>query len=177
MISLIPNLYVFIQYAPDTRIWIKFRDIKHLFAVKNDKVTITVDDFDWENQIKWVEVAEDMLSKIMIENFMHIAIETPQDEEKEGDNDLGQKGKDDDWRKTLQAGDIVDAKDSKGKWYESLVKYVYPKSSKKKGKCVIHYIGWSDEYDEMVNISAAKIFKSARLAKRGTHTNMNVFVD
>ena len=74
------------------------------------------------------------------------------------------RAKGDDWRETLQTGDIVECKDEYEKWYETLVRYVYPKEHKTMaGKCIIHYIGWNIKWDEPLDID------SDRIAKRYTN--------
>ena len=71
----------------------------------------------------------------------------------------------DDWRQNLGTGDIVDVRDMYNKWYESMIRYVYPKNSDKFGKCIVHYIGWEIRWDEIIDI-----YDEERLMKRNTHT-------
>merc|ERR1712228_704153 len=79
-------------------------------------------------------------------------------------NCIWPRTKGDDWRETMQTGDIVEAKDEQGEYYESLVRFVYPKDHKTMaGKCIIHYIGWNIKWDEPLDID------SDRICKRYTH--------
>merc|ERR1712130_688811 len=69
-----------------------------------------------------------------------------------------------DWRETLQTGDIVEAQDRKYNFYESLVRYVYPKNHQTMaGKCIIHFIGLDETKDEILSVD------SVRICKRYTH--------
>merc|ERR1712228_286361 len=75
-------------------------------------------------------------------------------------NCIWPRTKGDDWRETMKTGDIVECKDEQEKWYESLVRYVYPKEHKTMaGKCIIHYIGWNIKWDEPVDIDSERICK------------------
>ena len=74
------------------------------------------------------------------------------------------RSKGDDWLDTIQTGDIVDCKDEQDKWFESLVRYVYPKESDKYGVFIVHYIGWNIKWDEPLNLNGD------RIAKRNTHS-------
>ena len=71
----------------------------------------------------------------------------------------------DNWRETLQTGDLIDVKDDQLKWFDCLVRCVYLHDGYKFGKCCIHYTGWSIKCDEDINIS-----NEERLAKRHTHS-------
>merc|ERR1712083_830918 len=57
-------------------------------------------------------------------------------------------------------GDIIDANDTDGKWYEAVVRFACS------SYVCVHYIGWKSRWDEKI---CAK--DSARVAQRGTHTN------
>ena len=73
--------------------------------------------------------------------------------------------KGDKWRDELETGDIIDVCDTQDKWYESVVRYVFPEDSDKAGKCCVHYIGWNVKWDEEVECK-----NEERLAKRHEHT-------
>ncbi len=61
----------------------------------------------------------------------------------------------------------MDVKDNSKKWYESLIRYVYPSDdAKNSGKCMVHYIGWAIKWDEIIEISNVK-----RIAGRNEHSS------
>eukprot|EP00486_Rosalina_sp_Unknown_P000500 CAMPEP_0201565528 /NCGR_PEP_ID=MMETSP0190_2-20130828/4688_1 /ASSEMBLY_ACC=CAM_ASM_000263 /TAXON_ID=37353 /ORGANISM="Rosalina sp." /LENGTH=888 /DNA_ID=CAMNT_0047983127 /DNA_START=184 /DNA_END=2847 /DNA_ORIENTATION=+ len=70
-----------------------------------------------------------------------------------------------DWRSKMQTGDICDVKDEQDKWYESMIRYVYPADSDRAGTCIVHYIGWNIKWDEPL-----KIDNEDRIALRHTHS-------
>ena len=74
------------------------------------------------------------------------------------------RSKGEDWRENLQVGDIIDVRDKCHKWYESMVRYIYPKKSEHYGNCIVHYIGWKLKWNKMIALD------SDRLAKRNRHT-------
>mmetsp|Transcript_17960 Transcript_17960/g.28371 ORF Transcript_17960/g.28371 Transcript_17960/m.28371 type:complete len:1182 (+) Transcript_17960:107-3652(+) len=77
------------------------------------------------------------------------------------------RAKGDDWRETITTGDILDCEDMQKKWYEALVRYVYPSDDAQyAGKFVVHYIGWNIKWDERVDVS-----DSLRVLKRHTKTS------
>eukprot|EP01043_Picozoa_sp_COSAG02_P011867 COSAG02_NODE_444_length_22204_cov_21.041167_7_plen_1067_part_00 len=49
------------------------------------------------------------------------------------------------WRQSLSAGDLVDARDGRNNWYESKIVAV------KNDKVKIHFLGWSKKWDEWVD--------------------------
>ena len=57
--------------------------------------------------------------------------------------------KGDDWRENIETGDILDCKDDQEKWYESVVRRVYPEGHDNFGKMCVHYIGWNVKWDEV----------------------------
>merc|ERR1712241_133094 len=70
------------------------------------------------------------------------------------------RAKGDDWRETMQTGDIVNVMDDQEKWYESLVRFVHPKDHKTMAnKCIIHYIGWNIKWDETLDVDSKRIMK------------------
>ena len=73
----------------------------------------------------------------------------------------------DDWRENLEIGDIVDVKDVSrdDKWYECMIRFVYPEDSHNFGSCIIHYLGRQSRYDEIIDM-----YVETRLERRSTHT-------
>merc|ERR1712154_460138 len=66
----------------------------------------------------------------------------------------------DNWKETLQVGDIIEATDEYGKNYEGFVRYIYPKEHETtNGKCIIHFVGWKTKWDERLDIDSDKIMK------------------
>jgi len=70
-----------------------------------------------------------------------------------------------DWREKLSTGDIVDVKDDQNKWYEGVVRRVYPEGHDDFGKFAVHYIGWNLKWDENLEITDEE-----RVQKRHTHS-------
>jgi len=68
------------------------------------------------------------------------------------------------WAQTLKVGDIVDAKDEEGKWYEVVIRYI--EGSDDDRILYIHYIGWNTKWDEKVPASHV-----SRIQRRGTNTD------
>jgi len=68
-----------------------------------------------------------------------------------------------DWINNLQIGDIVDACDDQGKWYESIIRWFELKGNRK--LLYLHYIGWNKKWDEMIYSDDVK-----RIAKRNAKT-------
>lgn len=60
-------------------------------------------------------------------------------------------------------GDVIEAKDSEGMWYQATVKNVKRKKGEI-GAVMVHYKDWSSEYDEWIEV------EEGRLAVLGTHT-------
>eukprot|EP00475_Leptophrys_vorax_P032356 TRINITY_DN4980_c0_g1_i3.p1 TRINITY_DN4980_c0_g1~~TRINITY_DN4980_c0_g1_i3.p1 ORF type:complete len:341 (+),score=69.65 TRINITY_DN4980_c0_g1_i3:29-1051(+) len=58
----------------------------------------------------------------------------------------------------IKVGDLIDAQDRQGKWYESVVQAI------KDGQFLVHYNGWSSKWDEWISI------ESDRLAELHTHS-------
>eukprot|EP01084_Bolivina_argentea_P070180 127617_1 len=150
------------EYTPNIHIWVKFLHIKQIYPIITRDITVTEEDFKGEDMERWVEVPSDYLHRTF-EEFMLLC--APIHVEIKQDNNCWPRAKDNNWRETLQIGDIIDVKDRKGDWYESLIRYVFPHNSDKAGKCVVHYIGWNSKFDEILII-----YDVCRLAKRHTHT-------
>ncbi len=64
------------------------------------------------------------------------------------------------WREELKVGDVIDAMDMDGKWYESVVKEIYTKDN----TVCVHYKGWQPKWD----ISLAR--SSPNIQRLHTHT-------
>ena len=142
----------------------RFSQIRSIYPVVTRNVTVSAEDLEGVNPNRWVEVPNDCL-KMKLQDISPEAGDIPMTIEwKKSDNTwpISQKKQ---RRKRLKVGDIVDVKDYQGKWYEALVRYVYPRNSPKAGKCVIHYIGWNVKWDVEIYIADTN-----RLAKRNTHT-------
>ena len=71
----------------------------------------------------------------------------------------------DEWRDKLNTGDIVDVKDDQDKWYEGVVRRVWPEGHEWHGKFCVHYIGWNIKWDENLEVA-----NEERVAKRHAHT-------
>lgn len=65
----------------------------------------------------------------------------------------------------IQVGDFIDAQDSTGKWYESIVKEVRDDELK------VHYFGWSFRFDGIVRRRKTSDLKLPDIAPLWTHTN------
>merc|ERR1712129_433322 len=68
------------------------------------------------------------------------------------------------WIDALQIGDIVDARDDEGKWYESVIRWIEVRYNRK--ILCIHYIGWDKKWDETIYADNLH-----RIAKRNTKTS------
>ena len=113
---------------------------------------------------KWVELADDQLEKKISDIFGFAELKLIVVERKQKMEPYWSRSKGDDWRVSLQIGDIIDCGDKQDKWYESMVRYIYPLGSDKYGKCIVHYIGWHKKWDEEIDIN------SDRLSKRNSRT-------
>ncbi len=118
------------------------------------KVKLTAKQLETEDMNRYVEVPNDYLKTKLdaitdIKDDFVIVIE---------------KKNADGWPRAK--GDIIDVQDKGRKWYESLIRYVYPSDDTENGgKCIVHYIGWAIKWDEIIDISNAK-----RLAARNEHS-------
>merc|ERR1712154_394370 len=60
--------------------------------------------------------------------------------------------------------------DDQQKWYESLIRYVYPKDHESMaGKCIVHYIGWNIKWDEPLDINDDERLKQRHSESNGPH--------
>eukprot|EP01084_Bolivina_argentea_P312814 541605_1 len=71
------------------------------------------------------------------------------------------RAKGNEWRSNLQVGDIVDIQDSQDKWYEGLIRAIYPSTN----EFVFHLIGWNIQWAEKLSLD------TKRMDKRHTHTD------
>eukprot|EP01083_Nonionella_stella_P119501 357270_1 len=124
-------------------IWMKFRQIKTIYCME---IKVTEDDLKYEDEDRLVEVPESYLGQLSIANIMRSTDNEIVIERKRKDN-TWPRAKGDDWCDTIQIGDIIDCKDTQGKFWEAMVRKVYPKGHDKEGQIIVHYIGWSVRYD------------------------------
>ena len=160
--------------TPYVHIWMKLCQIKSIYPVDAKNVKVTMEELKIEDDERWVEVPDDYLNNYRLK-LRNIVFDFIVIERKQEDN-TWPRAKGDDWRETLQTGDIIDACDTKGNWYEALVRFVYPKDRGKwmsrlvngpsnEMACGIHYIGWNAKWDDEIELGNAE-----RLAKRHSHT-------
>ena len=145
--------------TPGIHFWVKLGVIKGIYLVNKKNAKVTEEDLKDENTERLVEIPDDWLRRIEIfdTDIYEIVVE--------------KKNKDGSWPKAkkyferdkLQTGDFVDICDTQNKWFESLIRFVYPKNSDKYGKCVIHFVGWDAKWDEEIDIH-----DNDRIAKRHT---------
>jgi len=79
------------------------------------------------------------------------------------------RAKGEDWRETMAAGDIVDVKDDQNKWYEGMVRWVYPEGHEKFGQFVVHYIGWNVKWDEPLEVKDEERVAKRNATSKGPH--------
>eukprot|EP01084_Bolivina_argentea_P312807 541590_1 len=149
------------------RVWLKFRHIKHIYTV-NKNVKVTMNDLKDENPDRFVEVPDDYLHSITLNELElndneSIVIEKKQDNN--GWPRADHYNYTENWKYNVKIGDIIDVKDLHDKWYEAVIRYIYPKTHENKNKIIIHYIGWRITWDEMVDINDEE-----HIAKRHIHT-------
>merc|ERR1719242_1496175 len=66
----------------------------------------------------------------------------------------------------LKIGDIIEALDDHGKWYQAVIRYIGIKvEDVAKRRLYLHYIGWNPKWDEKIYAHHL-----SRIARRGTHT-------
>merc|ERR1712113_1146399 len=110
------------------------------YPIETKQVKVTDENLKNEDNERWVEIPCDYWNTKCIDVFNEsngmIMIERKQNDGK------WPRSKGEDWRDTLQTGDIIECKDRSNDWRESLVRCVVPNNSVNAGKCVIHYIGW-----------------------------------
>lgn len=168
--------------SPLVHIWIKFDRIKLIYPISTRIAKLTMEELiEHEGGDRWVEIPDDYmktsLKDIQWKSSEFLVIEKMKLNLNEmlsntftfvewyntGDC-IWPRAKGNDWRETMQTGDIVEVEDTTQKYYESLVRFVYPKDHKTMaGKCTIHYIGWNIKWDETMDID------SNRICKRYTH--------
>merc|ERR1712129_557388 len=68
------------------------------------------------------------------------------------------------WINSLRIGDIVDARDDEGEWYESVIRWFEVKDNRK--LLYLHYIGRNKEWDTTIYADDVN-----RIAKRNTKTH------
>ena len=155
------------EAIPDTpfvHLWARFGKIKHIFPIDKPKAKVTETELQSVDSHRWIEISDDYIysfeMKIRDTGINELIVERKQED------GTWPRAKGDDWRKNLQIGDFVDMRDDYDyKWYECLVRFVYPENSEKFGKCVIHYVGWNVKWDEEIDIEDKE-----RLAQRHTHS-------
>ena len=157
--------------TPYVHLWVPFKNIKQVYTVDNDNVTVTLDDLKNVDPNKWVEIPDDNLNlKITeIENQV-IAVEFiiySNDNSNQNDKDFcWPRGTTDNEWKNFKIGQIVDVKDTQHKkWYEAVIKKVITNVDENDEELIVHYIGWGDRYDEKV-----KGNDQNRVLNRHTHT-------
>lgn len=69
----------------------------------------------------------------------------------------------------MQTGDIIDCRDEQGNWYQSFVRFVYPKDSNNAGKCVAHFIGWNVKWDCTLDLYDDDVVAKRYSHARGPH--------
>eukprot|EP01084_Bolivina_argentea_P110958 198071_1 len=148
------------ENTPYVHLWVKFGQIRSMFPINKMKAKLTIEELKDEDIERWVEVPDDYLKTKMNDiSFDLIVVERKQDD------DTWPRAKSDNWRQTLQTGDIVDVQDEQDGWYESWIRYVYPVNHPTMaGKCIVHFIGWNIKWDVPLSIN------ESRLAKRHEHT-------
>jgi len=62
---------------------------------------------------------------------------------------------------SVRVGDLIDAQDAEGKWYEAVVRFACDEF------ILVHYLNWQAKWDEKLY---EKDLNSGRIARRGTHT-------
>ena len=134
---------------PFVHLWLRYNKIKHL--IHPTKLA--------EDEEKWVELADDNLDSKMSDIFGFGELRLIVIERKQKMDPYWPRAKGDDWRKTLQVGDIIDCRDKQDKWYESQVIFIHPSDSDKYGKCIVHYIGWHSKWDEEIDINSDRLNK------------------
>lgn len=149
------------RFIPLVHIWLKFKQIRTIFPIQTNRVTLRQEDYDKEDGNRWIEVSDDYqkttISQIceLDEHFDTLVIERCNVDDWVEGTGTWPRAKGDDWRETMQVGDIVEVKDEQEKDYESLIRYVYPDSK----RCIVHYIGWNIKWDEALDVNSSRIVK------------------
>ena len=167
----------------DIRFWAQFGVIKDLYPINEnaihpiniheDYIKVPSQDLSTLDPDRWVEVPMDYLPKsgeCIAASTRHLTLRV---EKKNADGTwprTKQQAVDEEdassWLQRLECGDIVDVKDEfDEKWYECLIRCVYPKHHSLRGLVVIHYIGIDVQWDEQRSITAHR----DQFALRGAH--------
>jgi len=149
---------------PLIHFWLKFKQIKAIYPIDKPRVQLKEEIYDKEDGDRWVEVPDDYLKTKVRDiewgHSHHLVIERCKLSDWKSGKGKWPRTSGADWRDILKTGDIIECKDEQEKWYESLVRYVYPKEHKTMaGKCIIHYIGWNPKWDEPLDIDSNRICK------------------
>jgi len=169
--------------------WLKFKQIKNIYPVKTETITLDKELYEDEDADRWVEVPDDYVNNVTIrqiraldKNFDTIVIErlneidwgnsrrdnwsNAQTLRTDNDGTSWPRQTSDDWRQKLQIGDIVDAGrmngyyDPRPIYFEGVIRYVYPKDHETmSGKCVVHFIGLRERENEILDIDSDRIMK------------------
>merc|ERR1711971_492747 len=151
--------------------------VKEIYALpqgNKKKIKVTMDDLKDLDDDRWVEIPDDYLKtpleglietkKSKKHEFIIVVERKQEDEDNPWPRAVG-----DDWRDNLKTGDILDCKDDQDKWYESVVRRVYPKGHKDLGKICVHNIGWNVKWDENVEIADTEYVRKRHTETFGPH--------
>ena len=151
-------------------VWLRFSVLKHIYPIdttnNDERLKVTFKDVCRDEGCfvdHWVEVPFDLYGitmhaldtlgarEIFIERWSQWCPPNALDEV----DAVGEKVEMDLY--SLSVGDIIDAQDNKGKWYEAVVRFACESFG------CLHFVGWSAKWDERAT-------ESDRVAERGTHT-------
>eukprot|EP01084_Bolivina_argentea_P318173 551737_1 len=158
---------------PDIHLWIMFKNLKIIYPINKRNAFVTQQQIDCLPLTqKWKQIPSDYskikLNQLSDSNSLSIAIEQQFDSRVSGEWPRAKFKNNIEWNK-LESGDIIECKDAQNKWYEALIRYVYPNGHEYENCVVVHYIGWNIKWDERLSIIAD--IDRDRMAVRGTHTN------
>eukprot|EP01084_Bolivina_argentea_P083466 151110_1 len=132
---------------PDIHLWMKFNQLSaSIFEIDELKAIVTQNDLSTVDPQKWTEIPNDYVIGADLTHFNDLCFAI---ELKTSDNKFWptRKFKDKiEWDK-IECGDFLDAMDEHGEWYESWVRYKYPKGHIFENKIVVHFIGWNIKFD------------------------------
>ena len=145
---------------PDVvRIWMRFGLIKAIYPITTDNINVTEEKVNSSDidSLKWMEIPSDYIyhslyqvdEDLNYDEILEIGVEFYDEIRQEWkwsaveSNNKDQTLTKEEWIKTLKSGDIINAKDDRGKWYESLVRFA------EDNKVYIHFIGWNTKFDTM----------------------------
>jgi ubiquitin C-terminal hydrolase len=138
------------DYIFPVRLW-------HLEVHDGQDHILTEHDISTDNSLEWRLLQGDDLTVLL--NYLQLSsVATFLLEFKRADGTWPRQLDERDWR-DFRVGDIIDARDTVNKWYESTVRDVRPT------EVYVHYNGWPKDWDEWVPRD------SDRLAARGTHAD------